>query len=65
MFTSLVVDQRRRGVTGSAFGDLDSAGSHLYWANDPDGTIGEANLNGSGAHTIITGQDSPFGVAAG
>ena len=39
--------------------------SHLYWADDPDGTIGEVNLDGTGAHTIISGQDSPYGVAVG
>ena len=27
-----------------------------YWANDPDGTINRANLDGSGPHTIIGGQ---------
>jgi hypothetical protein len=30
--------------------------SHLYWANDPDGTINRANPHGSGPHTIIGGQ---------
>ena len=52
------------GDLGGAVGvAVDS--SHLYWADDPDGTIGQANLNGSGAHTIVSGQDAPFGLAVG
>ena len=37
--------------------------SHLYWANNQAGTIVEANLNGTSAHTIASGQAQPFGVA--
>jgi hypothetical protein len=37
--------------------------SHLYWANYRGGTIVEANLDGTGATTIATGQNGPEGVA--
>ena len=30
--------------------------SHLYWADDGDGTIWEANLDGTSPHIIFTGQ---------
>jgi hypothetical protein len=36
---------------------------HLYWTSN--GTIEEANLDGSNPHTIITGQNNPAGVAVG
>ena len=39
--------------------------SHLYWANNGDGTIWEANLDGSSPHAIATGQHDPLGVAVG
>src|SRR5258708_6963619 len=38
---------------------------HLYWANFGDGTIDEANLDGTGVTTIVTGQNGPYGVAVG
>jgi hypothetical protein len=49
---------------------IDSAGpavvsSHLYWSSDIGGTIVEANLDGSNPTTIVTGQNSPVGVAVG
>jgi hypothetical protein len=31
----------------------------LYWSNVGSGTVGEANLDGSGRHIIVTGQDFP------
>ena len=37
--------------------------SHLYWANNQAGTIVEANLNGTSAHTIASRQNGPSGVA--
>ena len=37
--------------------------SHLYWAAGD--SIWEANLDGSSAQAIVTGQISPFGVAVG
>jgi hypothetical protein len=38
---------------------------HIYWTNEA-GSIGEANLDGSDPHTIITaGADSLYGLAAG
>ena len=36
---------------------------HLYWANNGAGTIVEANLDGTGAHVIASGQKSPEAVA--
>jgi hypothetical protein len=43
-----------------------SAGS-LYWANQGDGTIWQANLDGTNAHPLpaIPSQFDPFGVAFG
>jgi len=43
--------------------------SHIYWVNSstelqPSGTIGEANLNGTGVNqNFITAGTSPTGVA--
>jgi hypothetical protein len=42
--------------------------AHLYWTANLGGglgTIGEANLNGTDAKTIISGQKLPLGVAVG
>jgi virginiamycin B lyase len=37
---------------------------HIYWANAGNGTIGRANLNGTGAsQSFITGASFPAGVA--
>jgi hypothetical protein len=45
------------------FGVAVSAG-HLYWSNfGSNETIWEANLDGSGRHIIVTGQDVPQMVA--
>jgi hypothetical protein len=33
--------------------------SHLYWADDNDGAISAANLDGSNRHIIVTGRDFP------
>jgi hypothetical protein len=42
---------------------------HLYWTNvgtgATNGTIVEANLNGTGAKTIATAQNGASGVAVG
>jgi sugar lactone lactonase YvrE len=38
---------------------------HLYWAYLDQGTIVEANLDGSSPRTIVTGQNGPIGVAVG
>ena len=35
----------------------------LYWANYGTGSINQANLDGSNPKAIVTGQDSPIGVA--
>jgi virginiamycin B lyase len=44
-------------------------GAHLYWTDfgafPNTGTIGEANLDGTGATTIVTGQNGALGVAVG
>ena len=37
--------------------------SHLYWADDGDGTIWEANLDGTSPHIIFTGQRGLVGLA--
>jgi hypothetical protein len=42
--------------------------SHVYWADEGDetagnGTISEANPDGSSPHAIVTGQTTPTGVA--
>ncbi len=40
------------------------AGAFVYWANGRDGTIGRANLDGTGANpSFIAGATSPCGVA--
>jgi hypothetical protein len=39
-------------------------GAHLYWANAGDGTIGRANLDGTGVNqSFIGGATGPCGVA--
>ena len=40
------------------------APGHLYWANSGNGTIMEANLDGTNPQTIVTGQSNPGGIAA-
>lgn len=44
-------------------------GSHLYWAastaGSEHGAIWEANLDGTGAHAIVTGQAFPNELAIG
>lgn len=53
-------------VTGQHRPNGMAAGAgHLYWANNGDGTIWEANLDGSSAHAIVSGQQHPVGVAVG
>jgi hypothetical protein len=37
--------------------------SHLYWTNQGDGTIWQANLDGTNPKAFATGQDDPWGVA--
>jgi hypothetical protein len=40
------------------------ADAHVYWANNVPGSIGRANLDGSGANqSLIAGTDDPRGVA--
>jgi sugar lactone lactonase YvrE len=39
-------------------------GGHVYWTNTAIGTIGRANLDGSGAEpTFVTGASAPTGIA--
>ena len=49
-------------LSGTGAG-LGAAPGFIYWANSGDGTINRANLDGSGAQAIVSGQDSPLGVA--
>ncbi|TAK01292.1 MAG: DUF5050 domain-containing protein [Chloroflexota bacterium] len=49
--------------SNQAFAEGFIPGSGLYWASFSDGKIMAANPDGTGAHTLVTGQDSPFGVA--
>jgi hypothetical protein len=39
--------------------------SNLYWADHTDGTINEANLDGTSPRAIVTGQNDPLYVAVG
>ena len=41
---------------------LDVAAGHIYWT-DAGGSIGRANLDGSGAQTLLTGYAFPAGIA--
>src|SRR5439155_1244390 len=46
-------------LTGSG-----AVAGHVYWTEEATGTIGRANLDGTGANqSFITGATSPFGVA--
>ena len=36
---------------------------HIYWADQGSGTIMEANLDGTGVTTLVSGLTAPFGVA--
>jgi virginiamycin B lyase len=50
------------GVLGSALAA--EAGAYVYWANHSGGSIGRANLDGTGANqSFITGASSPEGAA--
>ena len=40
-----------------------SPGYGLYWANNWDGRINAANLDGSGVHTLVPDAGSPLGMA--
>lgn len=53
---------------GTAAASLTGAGvvpSHIYWDNQGDATINEANLDGTSPHAIVTGLSKPVGVAVG
>ena len=50
-----------QGMAVSSAGD-----GRLYWANNGDGTIWEADWpDGTNPHAIVTGQQLPAGVAVG
>jgi hypothetical protein len=51
------------GVTGVAANE-----THVYWASDPpgsaaDGSVGRANLDGTGVETIVSGLTDPLALA--
>src|SRR5215472_9387870 len=48
---------------GAAAASTGTPVSHLYWANQNAGTVVEANLNGTSAHVLASGQNGPHGVA--
>jgi len=49
------------GAASTPFGVVVNA-SHIYWANTGNGTITEANLDGSDPTTLITGASTPSGL---
>jgi sugar lactone lactonase YvrE len=49
-------------LSGTGAG-LGAAPSFIYWANSGDGTIRQANLDGSDVQAIVSGQDQPQAVA--
>lgn len=51
------------GYSNEALGAAFVPGSGLYWASWSDGRIGAANPDGTGRHTLVSGQVNPFGVA--
>lgn len=52
------------GYSNEAVASGFTLGSGLYWTNFSDtGSIRAANLDGTGVHAIVTGQDGPFGLA--
>ncbi len=67
--TYYVVAAMNRDTLSSYAGPVFAAGyvpgSGLYWATGAgtSGTIKAANPDGSGVQTLVTGQNSPFGVA--
>jgi hypothetical protein len=45
-------------------GGVAIAGGHIYWTNPDDGTIGRANVDGTGANqSFISGASQPAGIA--
>ncbi len=52
-------------ATGSGSRDVLVTASHVYWTNLATGTIGRANLDGTGVNqNFITGIDAPSGIAS-
>ena len=49
-----------RAATASLTG---TGGGYLYWSNYQNGTINRANLDGTGATTLVTGQNYPVAMA--
>jgi hypothetical protein len=51
-------------ATGRAPSGVVVAGGKLYWSNQTDGTIGRANLDGTGVdNSFVTGINTPRGLA--
>jgi hypothetical protein len=40
-------------------------GSRIYWTDSGNGTINEANLDGSQPHILFGSQDGPAGITGG
>lgn len=52
------------GISRAATASLTGTGTgHLYWSNYASGTINRANLDGTGATTLVTGQNYPVALA--
>ena len=56
-------DTATSGYSNEAFAEGPVLGSGLYWASFSDGRIRTANPDGNGVQTLVSGQNSPFGVA--
>jgi hypothetical protein len=56
-------DPGNNPATTSCGDESVTIGPHLYWTDLGDGTVKEANLDGTGVTTLVSHQSSPSGVA--
>ena len=65
----IVIGTSKKIINTAALTVIATGAAHLYWADTVpagvNGTINEANLDGTSPDTIVTGQDQPEGVAVG